>query len=60
MTHELTLAEQAVEIREEFAEEATVYIETRSKVVLNHINALLDAYNIIRVELAYADGMGIE
>jgi hypothetical protein len=62
--HILTPDQQIVEIREEFYDEAARFKANRSPIerqmALNHIHGLLDAYNIITVELAYQTGIGVE
>ena len=63
-THNLTVNEQLREISFEFYDEAEAFKIARSpierQIALNHINALLDAYNVITVELAYTEGQGTE
>lgn len=62
--NELSPAEQIREIRAEFYDEAESFKNNRSKVerqiALNHINALLDAYHVIQLDLVPQDGMGVE
>lgn len=64
MAHELSPGEQIVEIEAEFEDEAANYklatTQGAKQVAMNHINALLDAYIDIRLELAYTEGMGVE
>lgn len=61
-TRELTPDEQATEIRAEFYDEAERFKANRSaperQIALNHINALLDAYSVIKLELL--NGRGTE
>lgn len=51
----LTVDEQVREIKDEFYTEASAYSRNRSDIertmALNHVNALLDAYNVISLEL---------
>lgn len=63
-TRNLTSHEQITEIRAEFYDEAVRVKANRSalerQMALNHINGLLDAYSVIKLELEPADGRGTE